>query len=59
MSAQYQIPNGTKAIKGNELGIFQSLNQHYSQEDLDTYWRNIAPYAFSRTFVNDQHNQTR
>lgn len=47
MSAQYQIPNGTKAIKGNELGIFQSLNEHYSQEDLDTYWRNIAPYAFS------------
>ena len=46
MSAQYQIPNGTKAIKGNELGIFQSLNQHYSQEDLDIYWRNIAPYDF-------------
>ncbi len=52
MLAQYQIPNGTKAIRGNELGIFQSLNQHYSQEDLDTYWRNIAPSVFSRTTAN-------
>ncbi|KAL2131343.1 hypothetical protein VTI74DRAFT_5232 [Chaetomium olivicolor] len=43
--AQYQIPNGTKAARGNELGIFQSLNQHYSQEDLDTYWRYIAPWV--------------
>ncbi len=45
MSAQYQIPNGTKSAKGNELGIFQGLNQHYSQEDLDTYFKYIAPYA--------------
>lgn len=44
-AAQYQIPNGTKAATGNELGIFQGLNQHYSQEDLDTYFKYIAPYA--------------
>jgi tripeptidyl-peptidase-1 len=43
MSAQYQIPNGTRAAKGNELGIFESLSQHYSQEDLDTYWKYVAP----------------
>ena len=43
LTAQYQIPNGTRAMKGNELGIFQGLSQHYSPEDLDTYWRNIAP----------------
>ncbi|KAK4154514.1 peptidase S8/S53 domain-containing protein [Chaetomidium leptoderma] len=43
--AQYQIPNGTKAARGNELGIFQGLNQHYSQEDLDTYWRYVAPWV--------------
>jgi tripeptidyl-peptidase I len=42
-TAQYQIPNGTKAAKGNELGIFQGLGQHYSQEDLDRYWKHISP----------------
>ncbi|SPQ24197.1 5c144f50-d437-4163-8e69-cc08c50b03a7 [Thermothielavioides terrestris] len=42
---QYQIPNGTRAAKGNELGIFESLSQHYSQEDLDTYWKYVAPWV--------------
>jgi tripeptidyl-peptidase-1 len=42
-AAQYQIPNGTKAAKGNELGIFQGLGQHYNQGDLDRYWKHIAP----------------
>ena len=42
-TAQYQLPNGTKARKGNELGIFQGLSQHYSQADLDNYWKYIAP----------------
>ncbi|KAM7187718.1 Pro-kumamolisin, activation domain containing protein [Naviculisporaceae sp. PSN 640] len=41
---QYQIPNGTKATPGNELGVFQSLNQHYNQWDLDMYWKYTAPY---------------
>lgn len=40
---QYQIPNGTRASPGNELGVFQSLSQHYNQEDLDTYFEHIAP----------------
>lgn len=40
---QYQIPNGTRAARGNELGIFQSLNQHYNQEDMDNYWKYVAP----------------
>ncbi|KAK3299682.1 peptidase S8/S53 domain-containing protein [Chaetomium fimeti] len=43
--AQYQLPNGTKAKKGNELGVFQSLSQHYSQEDLDNYWKHISPWV--------------
>jgi tripeptidyl-peptidase-1 len=47
--AQYQIPNGTKASRGNELGIFQSLNQHYHQQDLNTYWKYVAPYVLSLT----------
>ncbi|KAH8901971.1 hypothetical protein BR93DRAFT_973059 [Coniochaeta sp. PMI_546] len=42
--AQYQIPNGTRAARGNELGIFQSLSQHYNQRDLDTYFSNVAPW---------------
>ncbi|KAK3689148.1 Pro-kumamolisin, activation domain-containing protein [Podospora appendiculata] len=41
---QYQIPNGTTATPGNELGVFQSLNQHYHQWDLDMYWKYTAPY---------------
>jgi tripeptidyl-peptidase-1 len=42
--AQYQLPNGTRAARGNELGIFQSLSQHYNQLDLDTYFSNVAPW---------------
>jgi tripeptidyl-peptidase-1 len=42
--AQYQIPNGTLAASGNELGVFQSLSQHYNQVDLDTYFSNVAPW---------------
>ena len=44
-TAQYQMPNGTTATPGNELGIFQSLGQHYHQDDLDKYFRFLAPYA--------------
>jgi tripeptidyl-peptidase I len=42
---QYGLPNETTntATPGNELGIFQSLNQHYWQGDLDAYFHNIAP----------------
>ncbi|KAL2150385.1 hypothetical protein VTH82DRAFT_6948 [Thermothelomyces myriococcoides] len=43
--AQYQIPKGRKAARGNELGIFQGLGQHYSQEDLDNYWKYVAPWV--------------
>ncbi|KAK4246003.1 peptidase S8/S53 domain-containing protein [Corynascus novoguineensis] len=43
--AQYQIPNGTRARRGNELGIFQGLGQHYSQADLNNYWKYIAPWV--------------
>ncbi|KAL2177315.1 peptidase S8/S53 domain-containing protein [Thermothelomyces heterothallicus CBS 202.75] len=43
--AQYQLPNGTRAARGNELGIFQGLGQHYSQEDLDNYWKYVAPWV--------------
>ncbi|EAQ90246.1 hypothetical protein CHGG_02181 [Chaetomium globosum CBS 148.51] len=45
MAAQYQLPNGSKNRKGNTLGIFKALSQHYGQEDLDNYWKYIAPWV--------------
>ncbi|OIW33556.1 subtilisin-like protein [Coniochaeta ligniaria NRRL 30616] len=35
---QYRIPKGSLAYPGNELGIFESLNDHVWTEDLDHYW---------------------
>ncbi|KAB5582238.1 peptidase S8/S53 domain-containing protein [Coniochaeta sp. 2T2.1] len=49
VKAQYQIPNGTRAARGNELGIFQGLSQHYNQLDLDTYFSNVAPWIANGT----------
>ncbi len=41
--AQYSIPMGDKASPGNELGIFESTDDHYSKADLDGYWSNLEP----------------
>ncbi|KAH8817299.1 Pro-kumamolisin, activation domain-containing protein [Xylogone sp. PMI_703] len=41
---QYGVPNGTTAAAGNELGIFENLNDHYSTADLDTYLATLYPY---------------
>ncbi|KAH8900403.1 putative Tripeptidyl-peptidase sed1 [Thozetella sp. PMI_491] len=41
--SQYRIPKGQLASPGNELGIFQDLDQHYSPSDLDLYWANVYP----------------
>ncbi|KAK3937828.1 putative Tripeptidyl-peptidase sed1 [Diplogelasinospora grovesii] len=41
---QYSIPNGTTAAPGNELGIFESLDDHYSKADLDVYFSTLYPY---------------
>lgn len=40
---QYQIPDGTKASPGNELGIFEGIGDHYSKKDLDTYFSTLYP----------------
>ena len=40
---QYGIPKGSTAAAGNELGVFESLGQHYSKADLDTYFKAVAP----------------
>ncbi len=40
---QYRVPKNTKAAEGNELGIFESLGDHYSKDDLDAFWSNVFP----------------
>lgn len=41
--AQYHIPNGTTAEAGNELGIFEGIDQHYSKADLDGFFSTLYP----------------
>lgn len=41
--AQYLIPNGTTAFPGNQLGIFESANDHYSRQELDVYFSTLYP----------------
>ncbi|UKZ74649.1 hypothetical protein TrVFT333_002319 [Trichoderma virens FT-333] len=40
---QYGVPNGTTAAAGNELGIFEDLNDHYSTADLDAFLAAVYP----------------
>ncbi|KAH8883036.1 alkaline serine protease [Thozetella sp. PMI_491] len=40
---QYRIPKGKLAAPGNELGVFESLNQHYWTQDMDNYWQILYP----------------
>ncbi|RHZ61276.1 Tripeptidyl-peptidase sed1 [Aspergillus turcosus] len=42
ISAMYNITQGTKATKGNELGIFEDLGDVYSQEDLNLFFLTFA-----------------
>jgi tripeptidyl-peptidase-1 len=35
--------NATKASPGNKLGIFESLDVHYSKKDLDIYYTSLYP----------------
>lgn len=44
--AFYNITTPTKAAPGNELGIFEDLNDKYSQTDLNLFFLTLAPYAF-------------
>ncbi|KAK0625146.1 alkaline serine protease [Bombardia bombarda] len=48
--AQYDVPEGSTATPGNELGVFESLNDHYSKEDLDAYWSNVYPKIPNGTY---------
>ncbi len=40
---QYSIPNATTHETGNQLGIFESLDVHYSKKDLDIYFSTLYP----------------
>lgn len=40
---QYGIPNATTAAPGNELGIFEALDDHYSRNDLDVFFSSLYP----------------
>ncbi|KAI1858042.1 uncharacterized protein JN550_012935 [Neoarthrinium moseri] len=50
----YQIPKGTKAHPENKIGIFQSLGQHYTQQDLDTFF-----WGFTDDIPNGTHPELR
>ncbi|ROW03279.1 hypothetical protein VSDG_01502 [Cytospora chrysosperma] len=41
---QYHMPGGTTSEPGNELGIFEALDQHYSKADLDGFFSTLYPY---------------
>lgn len=43
IKALYNITKPTKAAKGNELGIFEDLNDKYSQTDLNEFFLTLAP----------------
>ncbi|KAL5409394.1 hypothetical protein PMIN03_005953 [Paraphaeosphaeria minitans] len=49
IAALYNIPKSTKATPGNELGIFEDLNDVFSQEDLDAFFTLFAPYIKNGT----------
>ncbi|KAH8879787.1 subtilisin-like protein [Thozetella sp. PMI_491] len=52
--AQYSIPQGRTASPGNELGIFESTDDHYSKADLDAYWSNLEPYIPNGTYPEER-----
>lgn len=41
--AQYNITKGDKAAAGNELGVFESIGDHYGKEDLDVFYSTLYP----------------
>ncbi|PNP37057.1 hypothetical protein TGAMA5MH_11028 [Trichoderma gamsii] len=52
--AQYSIPNGTTAFPGNQLGIFESSNDHYSRQELDVYFSTLYPYIPNGTWPEER-----
>ncbi|CAK7262473.1 hypothetical protein SEPCBS57363_000062 [Sporothrix epigloea] len=46
----YDIPLGSTATPGNEMGIFESLGDHYSKTDLDAFLKQFAPFIPNGTY---------
>lgn len=40
---QYTIPNATLAADGNQLGIYESVDVHYSRAELDIFFSTMYP----------------
>lgn len=51
---QYNIPNNTLAAPGNELGIFESLDDHYGKHDLDVFFSTLHPYIPNGTYPKEE-----
>ena len=43
IKTMYNITNSTKADPSNQLGIFEDINDKYSQIDLDEFFATLAP----------------
>ncbi|TVY25147.1 Tripeptidyl-peptidase sed1 [Lachnellula hyalina] len=51
---QYGIPNATTAAPGNELGIYESLDVHYSRKDLDIFYSTLYPNIPNGTYPEER-----
>lgn len=51
---QYNLPNATTAAPGNELGIFESLDVHYSRGDLDIFFSTLYPDIPNGTYPEER-----
>lgn len=52
--AQYSIPKANSAVPGNEIGIFESLDVHYSKKDLDIYFSTLYPDIPNGTYPEER-----
>ncbi|EFW98614.1 alkaline serine protease [Grosmannia clavigera kw1407] len=51
---QYKIPNATLAAEGNQIGIYESLDVHYSRADLDVYFSHLYPHIPNGTYPEER-----
>ena len=53
-TVQYGIPESKTAAAGNKLGIFESLDVHYSRKDLDIYFSTLYPDIPQGTYPEER-----
>ncbi|KAK0123704.1 hypothetical protein ONS95_008714 [Cadophora gregata] len=51
---QYDIPKASKSAPGNKLGIYESLDVHYSRADLDVYYSHLYPNIPNGTYPEER-----